>query len=98
MDISEAVRRTADGLEIDINVSPRSDRSGPKGVDEWRKRVSISVKAPPLDGRANREVEEFFHEMTGCGCRVVRGKTSRQKTVEISGSYDEILNSLRDML
>ena len=97
MDVSEAVRKTEDGAEIDIIVSPRSGKSGSKGVDEWRKRLAICVKAPPLEGRANREVEETFSKVTGCKCAVVRGQTSRQKTVAIYGDYGDILESLREM-
>ncbi len=97
MDVSEALRKTDEGVELDITVSPRSDRSGSKGVDEWRKRVAVCVKAPPLDGKANREVEELFSKATGCKCVVIHGQTSRQKTVAIFGDYAKILDSLRGM-
>ena len=56
MDISEAVRSVSKGVEVEISVSPRSDRPGADGVDEWRKRLNVRVRAPPLDGRANKEV------------------------------------------
>lgn len=96
MDVSDALREVNGGVEIDISVSPRSDRSGTEGVDEWRKRLNVRVKAPPLDGKANKEVESVFKTVTGCKCEIVRGHTSRQKTVFIHGNYDEILKSLRD--
>ena len=95
MDVSEALRPVDGGVEIDVSVSPRSDRSGTEGVDEWRKRLIVRVKAPPLDGRANKEVEELFKKVTGCKSEVIRGQTSRQKTVLVHGDYDSILDSLR---
>lgn len=95
MDVAEATRDVPGGLEIDISVSPRSDRSGTEGVDEWRKRLIVRVKAPPLDGRANKEVESLFKDITGCKCEVVRGQTSRQKTVLAHGDGKKILESLR---
>ena len=95
MDVSEASRVADGGVEIDVTVSPRSDRSGTEGVDEWRKRLIVRVKAPPLDGRANKEVEDLFRKVTGCKCEIVRGQTSRQKTVLIIGDPDSILESLR---
>ena len=98
MDVSDAARSINGGAEIDISVSPRSDRSGTEGVDEWRKRVIIRVKAPPLDGRANKEVEALFKEITGCKSEIVRGQTSRQKTVFVHGDYESILSSLREGL
>lgn len=98
MDISETVRETADGVEVDVTVSPRSDRSGTEGVDEWRKRLTVKVKSPPLDGRANKEVESLFKDITGCKSTVIRGQTSRQKTVMIKGDPKMIIERLRDGL
>lgn len=98
MNLSEAVRNVEGGLELDISVSPRSDRSGAEGIDEWRKRLIVRVKAPPLDGRANKEVEALMKKITGCKSEVVRGQTSRQKTVMIHGDAEEIMRSLGDML
>ena len=95
MDVSEATRAVDGGLEVDVSVSPRSDRSGAEGVDEWRKRLIVRVKAPPLDGRANKEVEEIFKKVTGCRSEIIRGQTSRQKTVLVIGDREAILESLR---
>ena len=98
MDVSDASRPIDGGLEVDISVSPRSDRPGTEGIDEWRKRLIVRVKAPPLDGRANKEVEELFRKVTGCRSEVIRGQTSRQKTVLILGNPDDILKRLREGL
>lgn len=95
MDVSEASRTVDGGVEVDVTVSPRSDRSGTEGVDEWRKRLIVRVKAPPLDGRANKEIQELFKKVTGCRCEIVRGQTSRQKTVFVTGDPEKILDSLR---
>ena len=94
MDVSEASRTVDGGVEVDVTVSPRSDRSGTEGVDEWRKRLIVRVKAPPLDGRANKEIQELFRKVTGCKSEVVRGQTSRQKTILVHGDYDPILEAL----
>lgn len=88
MDIRDVSRKTVDGLEVDVLVSPRSNRSGPEGYDEWRKRMVIRVKAPPLDGRANKEVEDIMNGITGMRCEITVGHMSRQKTVLIRGDPD----------
>ena len=85
MKVSDIIRATPDGCEVDILVSPRSNRSGPEGVDEWRRMLVFRVKAPPLEGRANKEVVALMNEITGFKCAVIRGMTSRQKTVLIRG-------------
>ena len=94
MNVSEIVRQTEEGCELDILVSPRSNRSGPEGVDEWRRMLILRVRAPPLDGRANKEVEATLSEITGYKCQVIRGQTSRQKTVSISGPAEEVVRRL----
>jgi uncharacterized protein (TIGR00251 family) len=85
MNIDDVSRVRGNSLEVDVLVSPRSNRSGPEGYDEWRKRMVLRVKAPPLDGRANKEVEETFREITGFVSKVTSGQISRQKTVTVDG-------------
>jgi len=94
MKVSEIVRDKGDSIEVDIIVSPRSNRSGLEGFDEWRKRAILRVKAPPLDGRANKEVEAFFKEITGCRSAVTAGMTSHQKTVRIQGDPSDIIAAI----
>ncbi len=90
MEMSDVSRRVGGGVEIDLLVSPRSSRSGIEGFDEWRRRLIVRVRAPPLDGRANGEVEELFRGLTGHRASVSAGHTSRQKTVFIEGDAEEI--------
>jgi len=94
MMLTDVSRDKGDRLEIDILVSPRSNRSGLEGFDEWRKRLILRVKSPPLDGRANKEVESFFKDITGCKSTVTSGMTSHQKTVTIIGDPAKILESI----
>ncbi len=94
MRIADVSRDKGDSLELDVLVSPRSNRSGLEGFDEWRKRVILRVKSPPLDGRANKEVESYFKDVTGCKSKVTSGQTSHQKTVTIAGDPGKIIESL----
>lgn len=45
----------------------------------------VRVKAPPLEGKANREVASVLSEATGFRAEVVSGMTSHQKTVLVRG-------------
>lgn len=94
MKAEDVSRRKNGSLEVDILVSPRSNRSGPEGYDQWRRRMILRVKAPPLDGRANKEVEELFREITGMPSQVTSGHLNRQKTVTVTGDPDKILQIL----
>ena len=94
MRIADVSRKRDGCLEVDVLVSPRSSRSGPEGFDPWRKRLILRVKAPPLDGKANREVEETFERMTGMRSEVTSGHASRQKTVSVYGDADKAQEAL----
>ena len=94
MNVSDGSRDRGDRLEVDVLVSPRSNRSGLEGFDEWRKRLILRVKAPPLDGRANKEVEETFREITGFKCEVTSGQVNRQKTVTVHGDPGKALEAI----
>lgn len=98
MKVADVSRDKGDRLEVDILVSPRSNRSGLEGFDEWRKRAVLRVKSPPLDGRANKEVEAYFKDLTGCRSTVTSGMTSHQKTVTIVGDPAAILKTLETSL
>lgn len=98
MEPKDAVRSVKDGTEIEIIVSPNSNRQGIEGLDEWRKRIIVRVRAPPLDGKANREVEDVIGEITGLKCSIIRGQTSRQKTVLAYGPEEKVLQSISNSL
>jgi uncharacterized protein (TIGR00251 family) len=89
---------TDDGVAVDITVSPRSSRSGPDGFDEWRRRIVVRVKAPPLDGKANREVEDIFREITSFRSEITAGHLNRQKTVTIYGDKETILKAMEERI
>ena len=98
MRICDVSRPVNGGLEVDVMVSPNSDRRGTDGTNEWRKRLVIRVHSPPLGGKANKEVEEYLEEMTGCRSEIIKGHTNRQKTVMIYGTADKIITSLEALL
>ena len=98
VELEEVSRRTLAGLEVDVLVSPRSNRSGPEGFDKWRQRLILRIKAPPLDGKANKEVEETFRELPGMPSEIVNGHLSRQKTVLVRGDADAALKVLKERI
>ena len=90
MRISDVSRRRPEGLEIDVLVSPRSPKSCLDGFDEWRKRLIVRVRAPPVGGKADGDVCGLFSEITGCRSEITAGMTSRQKTVLVRGNAADI--------
>jgi hypothetical protein len=62
--------------------------------------LKVSVAAPPLDGRANVAVVEFFSEVLSVprsSVQVVAGERSRNKIIRIAGcSGAEVRRMLRE--
>ena len=96
MDLSDVIRKNDDGIEVEIYVSPRSSKQGLDGFDEWRNRLIVRVRAPPLDGKANKEVEQLMKDITGMKSAVTKGMTDRRKTVFIEGNPDIIIKKLEE--
>jgi uncharacterized protein (TIGR00251 family) len=67
-----------------VHVQPNAKRSEVAGMHGGR--LKIRLAAPPADGKANAELIGFLSKYAGVPKRdieIVRGETSRQKTVVI---------------
>ncbi len=71
------------GVEVDVWVVPGASRTGITGIHDGALRVKIA--APPERGKANRALERLLAQSTGGAAAVVRGQSSRRKTVRIEG-------------
>jgi uncharacterized protein (TIGR00251 family) len=74
-------------LRLELRVQPGARERALAG---WRADGSLKVKVtePPEDGRANQAVIELLAECLGvrrAAVTVVRGASSRSKTVEVAG-------------
>lgn len=81
------LKQKKDGsLVLSLHVQPGTAKS--KIIGMYGERLKIAVSAPPVDGKANQEIEKFLAKKLGCAVRnvaVVVGHNSRQKGVEIQG-------------
>lgn len=64
-----------------LRVVPRAARTEAAGRLEGVPR--LRVKAPPVAGAANAEVERACTKLLGARARVVAGQKSRTKTIEV---------------
>jgi uncharacterized protein (TIGR00251 family) len=88
----------AGGVEIDVLVSPKSGKSEVEGFDEWRNRLVVKLKAPPEKGEANRELVFLLGAALGARIELVRGHTSRTKTVLAMGNAATIEKKLEALI
>jgi len=83
VDPEDILRETNGCTELDVSVSPNASRAGIEGIDPWRKRLVVKVRAVPKDGKANKELCDILTEVFSAPVDLLRGGTSRSKTVVI---------------
>ena len=81
---------------LKVRVNPRSSRNRITG---WQDGVlSVKLTAPPVEGAANKAAIEFLADQLGIKksqITLVSGRTSREKTFEITGlTNDELRERL----
>ncbi len=90
------VTQTADGVVIDVRVTPRSSRSEFAGVRDGV--LLLRLHAPPVDGAANAEVVKLVATLLGVPkstVTIATGHRSRLKRVCVRGVS---ANSVRETL
>jgi len=82
----QAIHTDCDGLTLDCHIQPGASRSRIAG--EYDNRLKVAVAAPPVDGKANAALREFFSKGLGIPLRDVRiisGETGRKKRLRLAG-------------
>lgn len=79
---------------IRVRVTPDASDSTVEGFDEWRGRFDVRVSEPAEDGRANRELERVLAAVLDADVGLESGATSREKSVRVALSPDEVLRRL----
>lgn len=80
------IQQRTDGVYLAVKLQPRASTNeiGDLLGDE----IKIKVTAPPVDAAANQALVELLAETLGCSrgsVQIVRGHTSRHKTLRITG-------------
>jgi len=80
------VNDTAKGATFAIKIQPRARKNAITGT--VGNAVKLAVTAPPVEGKANQAVIEFFadfFEIPRTSVSIASGETSRNKVIRIAG-------------
>ena len=82
--------------KISLRVYPNASRNEMMGFTDGVLRVKIS--APPIKGKANRELITFLSRLLGVSkgsVNIIKGHTTRNKVVAVDGfSREEVMKRL----
>jgi uncharacterized protein (TIGR00251 family) len=80
------IQETAKGLTFAVKVHPRARKNAITGT--VGDALKLALTAPPVDGKANQAVVEFFADLfqiPRASVTIASGETSRNKVVRITG-------------
>ena len=89
------LRRTATGLTLNLRVKPRARREALELAAGGQ--LTVTVKAPPIDGKANDAVFGVLAEawrLPKSAFAIVKGTTSRTKIIAVTGDTEIIANRI----
>ena len=93
--MAKFIKETKEGTLLLIHVQPKAKKNSIEGIDKWRGRLKVKIKAPPVEGKANKEVVKFFTKLFGAEVEIVKGETSREKDLLVKGlSAEEVKKKL----
>ena len=96
-DITPALSSSEKGTIITIEVTACSSKASfPAGYNAWRKAVGCRVRAPALEGKANKEVIAVISDILVIEKRrisIISGTTSSVKKVLVEGMTPDQLKS-----
>jgi uncharacterized protein (TIGR00251 family) len=81
-----SIHESTGGVTIHVRVHPRAKKNAVTGV--IGDALKLSLTAPPIEGRANEAVIDFFAELLRLprsSITIAAGQTSRNKVVRITG-------------
>lgn len=84
------------GIQLSVKLQPRASKTDILGI--LGNELRMSVTAPPVDAAANQALIEYLAEILNCSrsqVQIIRGQTSRHKTIMITGmSVERVANAL----
>ena len=91
-----------DEVILALEIQPNSSRDAIIGINPWRSRLQVSVKALAQKGAANRAVKKIIAEhlnLNLSAVEIIQGLTRRQKMLRIDGiGVDVVVERLSSVL
>lgn len=92
------IKETKDGLIVNIKISPNSKKNEIINEGDFTK---IKITAQPIDGKANKALIEFLSKnfkIPKTSIKILKGETSKEKTVLFETKDEEKLQKLKETL
>ncbi len=88
------IKQLPGGVQISLHVLPNAPKS--QIIGEHNGSLKIKIKAPPVDGKANEAIVEFFSRLlkvSKSSIEILKGDKSKAKKILIHGLTVEVVQS-----
>lgn len=85
-DLTQALTPTPTGVRLKLHIQPGAKKNEIVGLHDGA--LKIKIKAPPEDGKANKELRAYLAKLLGTPQNTISidsGESSRKKTLSIAG-------------
>lgn len=92
------LKETKDGLVASIRISPNAKKNE---IIKEGEIVKIKITAQPIDGKANKALVEFLSKnfkIPKTSIKILKGETSKDKTILFMTDNAEKVKNLKDLL
>ena len=92
------IRKSDDGLIVNFRIVPNSSKNDIIIEDEF---IKIKITAQPIENKANKAVIEFlskYLKIPKTGIEIIRGETSKDKTILIKTKDESKIKSITEQL
>ncbi|MGN0031009.1 MAG: DUF167 domain-containing protein [Candidatus Gastranaerophilaceae bacterium] len=92
------LKQTDDGIVANIKISPNAKKNEIIREGEF---VKIKITAQPIDGKANKALVEFlskYFKIPKTSIKILKGETSKEKTVLFCTTDEQKINLLKETL
>lgn len=92
------IKETKDGLLVQLKISPNASKNSILKDDTG---VKVKLTAQPIEGKANKALVEFLSKelkIPKTSFEIVKGETSKEKTLLIKISDNDKINRVYEIL
>lgn len=92
------LKETKDGQVLTLRISPNASKNE---IIKTPEGIKIKITAQPIDGKANKALVEFLakqFKIPKSYFEIIRGETSKDKSILINNIDTEKVNQINEML
>jgi len=94
-ELAPAVKPQNGGVALNCHVQPNASKTAVAGM--YGTELKVTLKTPPVDGKANKELCRFFADffgLPGSSVQLLSGQTSRRKRIFIPVTPENFLQKM----